>query len=162
MSLLVRMASNDSIHEMEAAGHDRYWDALACSCDNREFGACYLIGYTVEMALKTAYFSFLGVPPADDLGPRLNMVRRSPMFQGRRRNLHHLLAWAELLVETRTQRGRPLNPLVASALLIRVGEFVWNWSEVMRYRASVGAEDEAIRLFRGADWILANHLQLWR
>ena len=156
------MTGNDSIHEMEAAREDRYWDALACSCENRDFGACYLIGYAVEMGLKTAYFNFLGVPPANDLRQSLTSVARSPLFSGRRRNLHHLLAWAEALIETRVLHGRVLDPLLASTLLIRVGEFVWNWSEVMRYRASVDAQDEAVRLFRGADWIFAHYPRLWR
>ena len=56
MALLDRIAPYDSIREMEIAGVDRYWDGLTCALDGRYFGACYLLGYAIEMTLKVACF----------------------------------------------------------------------------------------------------------
>jgi hypothetical protein len=156
------MAQVDSIQQMEAARADRYWDALACGCDGRTFGACYLLGYAVEMALKTAYFRFLGVPTRADLRPHLLSQAVSVYFRGRQRRLHDLVAWAELLILTRIQRGRPLDSMVASGLLTHVGEVALNWSEVMRYRRAIDAESEAVIVFRGEEWVHAHYDQLWR
>ena len=94
--------------------------------------------------------------------PHLRNARRSPLFRARKSNLHDLLAWAELLVDTRDNYGRQLDPALAGVLMIRVGEVAWNWSEVMRYRKAVEANEEADRLFKAVEWILEHHESLWR
>jgi hypothetical protein len=161
VALLDRIANRDSIQEMDAARSDRYWDALACAGDDRDFGACYLFGYVIEMLLKVAYFRFIAIPPSDDLRPFLVSVGRSPRF-ARRGRLHNIESWAEELLEVRQRRWRPLDPSLAGALLMNTAEVAANWSEVLRYRRSIPAGDEATQLLRLADWFVDHRDALWR
>lgn len=161
MGLIARSASYDSVQEMDAARLDRYWDALACAHDDRDFGACYLFGYVIEMSLKLAYFRFIDVPPADDLGELLRRAGRGSRFSKKPGRLHNVESWAEELLEIRQRRGRPFDPALAGAVTSRAAQVAGNWSEVMRYRRSIPAGDEACQLLEQADWFIGNHQALW-
>ena len=58
---LLERCDPDSIREFRAAARQRFDDALAMADQGRRTGAVYLWGYTSEMLLKAAYFSFGGL-----------------------------------------------------------------------------------------------------
>jgi hypothetical protein len=159
MGLLARGAAYDSVPEMDAACNDRYWDALTCALDGRDFAACYLLGYAIEMLLKTACFRFLGVPVTANLQPHLIAVRQQPRFRGV--SLHDIQAWVDYLLDVRNRRGQPLDAALAGALVIRVATVAQHWSEVMRYRRAIPAADEANELHRQFEWLVNRYIQLW-
>lgn len=161
MGLLERCATCDSIQEMDAACEDRFWDALTCGTEQRHFVACYLFGYAVEMSLKVAYFRFIGKRVADDLASELRTVGRQSRFQQRGR-LHNVVAWADHLLEIRERQRRPLSPALTGELMLRARQVAGNWSEVMRYRRSIEAVDEACQLLAQAEWFASRHGDLWR
>jgi len=160
MGLLNRIEPHDSVREMEAAGIDRYWDGLACALEGRYFGACYLLGYAIEMTLKVAYFKFSRVSESDDLRHELRRALDMARTRGIT-NLHDLKFWAEALVRTRDDQCRPMDPVVAGALIGYVSDAAQHWKEVLRYRRSIPAMDECHDLLHVADWILGRHPQLW-
>ena len=161
MGLVSRSASTDSIQEMDAARRDRFWDALTCGIDERHFAACYLFGYAIEMSLKVAYFRLISTNVVADLAPHLKTVGRQPRFKQRGR-LHNVVAWADQLLEIRRLQGRPLSPALTGELILRAKQVAGNWSEVMRYRRSIKAVDEACQLLELAEWFSRRHDDLWR
>lgn len=167
-TLLDRLASTDSVREMEQAAEDRYWDALTCGLESRSFGACYLLGYVVEMLLKCAFFRYDGRSLDSDLRPYLSAAAREETFRrgdhSRRfagHPLHNIEAWINHLVEARDRADDPLDPRLAARLIVEGSWVARNWSEAMRYRRSVEAGPEAERFLEVADWIRSNHMDLW-
>lgn len=168
MDLLTRIAPHDSIDEMEAAREDRYSDSLTCALDGREFAACYLMGYVIEMLLKSAFYRFDGVPLVADLRGGLRSARKHPRFKPvtgspsiLAHGLHNIRAWGDHLIDTRQRTGRALDVRVASRL---VYELCWvqnNWSETLRYRRSIPASDEVHRFLKIADWLRSEYVTLW-
>ena len=74
MPFLIRLATREPFEtwlSMEQAAEQRYWDgsALAASDAGHETGAVYLLGYTVEMLLKTACFRTAGIARRTIYGP---------------------------------------------------------------------------------------------
>lgn len=169
VSLLDRISENDTIEEMEFAWQDRYWDSLTCALEERGFAAGYLMGYAIEMLLKSAYFRFQGVAADDDLRPHLRRERGHPHFapkastrKNRASGLHDIAAWADHLIAERARAGRALDALLAGRLLYEMGWVADNWSELLRYRRSIPVGEEIDRLLAVADWLTANHPVLWR
>ncbi|MFH0980959.1 MAG: hypothetical protein V2A79_05420 [Planctomycetota bacterium] len=150
----------DTLEEMDAAREDRYWDGLACACEDRAFGASYLFGYAIEMALKVALFRFRHVMPMADLRPELTRVRLMAKTRGVR-NLHDLSFWAETLLAERLGSGLPLDPISAGILRAEVGAAAYHWSEVLRYRRSVAADRECEELRGAYEEIVSLYPQLW-
>lgn len=160
--LVSRLAIQDSVQELDAARMDRYWDALCLGTHvggGREFGACYLFGYVIEISLKVAYFRFLSIGLTDNLRPYL--AAASPSFRRRKVNLHNVEVWAEHLLQTRQRYGRPLEPVLAAMLLIKAKDVALNWAEWMRYRRSISASDDVSKIHALADWFIDRHHALW-
>jgi hypothetical protein len=59
--LLLARCNPDSIREFRLAAQLRFDDAMALAAAGNRTGAIYLWGYTVEMQLKAAYFSTIGI-----------------------------------------------------------------------------------------------------
>lgn len=66
---LIERCRPDSIHEFRVSAQQRYQDGLSLARPpNRNLtAAIYLWGYAVEMTLKAAYFSLLGLAEDDVL-----------------------------------------------------------------------------------------------
>ncbi|GIK15399.1 MAG: hypothetical protein BroJett003_03630 [Planctomycetota bacterium] len=159
MGLKHRLSGGECISGFEQAREDRVLDALTCALDQRNFAACYLFGYAVEMMLKCAYFRFAGVEPYADIGPHRAQARRQ---QARLRQTEHdLRAWAEALVEERNNRGRALDPGLAGAFLHHVLTIADHWSEVLRYHPSIPADSEAAEMCNQIDELQKLYPLLW-
>lgn len=161
MGLKARLSGGECISSFEQAHRDRILDGLTCALEDRSFAACYLFGYAVEMLLKSAYFRFLGIDPAEDIGLHRKLARRRQPRLQRLQNEHDLIAWAEALVEVRHGWGRPLNPALAGALLQRIAAVADHWTEILRYYPSVPAEAEAREIYGNVDWMMTQYPLLW-
>ncbi|NOT00053.1 MAG: hypothetical protein HOP29_05450 [Phycisphaerales bacterium] len=157
MSLLNRVSPVESLQEIESAQSDRYWEAmaLAVSDGGHSYGACYLLGYVIELAIKSAYYRFVGASPVADVGRHL----QASGLKGRER--HDLEAWYEILFSSRIQRGNPMDPVVAGAFKQRIQVAARHWREILRYRRAIPAESECNELLGIADWLIRNHRSLW-
>lgn len=151
----------DTWFGMERAAEERLLDGLtlAISEGGRTTGAIYLLGYVVEMRLKTAYFRYVGLPQGQDLGSTLKTVRNHLLSQ--RKNLHDLTGWMDLLIHERAMRGDALDATIANQLDFHVRQVYDQWKEVLRYRYSVATDQELNTVFASTEWIVAHHSQLW-
>jgi hypothetical protein len=59
---LLQRCSDDSIREDRAAAQRRFDDRIALAANGRRTGAIYVWGYALEMTVKAAYFSLIGLP----------------------------------------------------------------------------------------------------
>ncbi len=148
----------DTWGAMEAALSERFFDglSLAVGRDNRLTGAIYLLGYTVEMILKVAYFRFLGVPSAQNLAQQLDAIKGHSLMK--KKNLHDLEGWMHLIFDVRSANGMMLNPAVAAELRRNVGIAQSNWKETLRYKSTLAVAAEIEEMFSSVNW-LYNHRQ---
>ncbi len=160
MGLLARVSNYDSVQTFERAQVDRFWDALVCAVEGRHFIGCYLYGYVAEMILKCAYFRNVGVTITSDLKQHLQTARQQPRMR-LGRNLHDLVAWADLIIEARRMAGRSLNPALAGELVLRIGVVETHWKESLRYRPSIAAQPEAEEMNRTVEWLVGKYYDLW-
>lgn len=160
LDLLQLVPTQDTVGEMETAREDRYWDALATAMESREFAVCYLLGYVVEMAPKTAFFRISGEPSNAPLGPLLK--KWQPPTSSGKKDLHNLRDWADALIDTRKRLGRPLEPALATKLISSAAWASKNWAPNMRYKASVPAQPVVERFVGTVDWFRAKYVDFWR
>ncbi len=163
MGLLSRLPAGESWPEMERAAELRYYDgwALAVSGQGRYAGAVYLIGYAVEILLKTACYREMGVSRHVGTTDRRLQIRgvyaqQLKALYGRQPNDHDLDYWAFVLERLRVAHGRSMNAALAGAIRRSVGLLAGNWRETLRYRDCQPTETELIETLACADWFLAN------
>jgi G3E family GTPase len=150
---------------MESAALQRYFDglSLATSESDRFTGALYVLGYTAEILVKTAYYRVRGAGPADDVAAELRGMPARARYlgldwQGNRHNLENL---AELLVNERAFGGFAMDALFAAEFQAHVSNVGAHWSEVLRYKGTVAFESELVAVFESVEWLVDNHAQLW-
>lgn len=163
MAILDRTSSIDHWPELEQAGQERFFDALALATgpEPRPTGAAYLAGYAAEILLKTAYYRVRGVGQLDDVTPELRGMETRAVELGyvwrSGRNRHDLLALAGLLAQEREARGMAFDPYFATTLSGHVVTITGHWSEQLRYKDVVASETELAELFESVSWIVDNY-----
>jgi hypothetical protein len=149
---------------MELAARRRFAEAR-CLMQSEPLGAIYLLGYTVEMRLKAAYYRTAGLVPSSPLDPprRIAESQIRQLLGAQGPVGHHLLGWARLLEHTRatTHGATPLAPAIASAMYQHVGDVANCWTEVLRYRANVPYNREVNAVWIAANWCKTNSRRLW-
>ena len=147
--------------ELQRAAEQRFWDglSLATSSEHCETGAIYLLGYTVEMLLKAAYYREQGVPRHVDTSQARKQARG--LVSGYRRNDHDLNYWVNVLEQLRILHKRPLDAATLGAIRLKVAAVEANWDESIRYRAVGPTETELNEVLGSADWLL-KHYRNWR
>ena len=125
----------------------------------------YLMGYSAEMLLKSAYFRFSGAQPTDRiaalLGPAQQTAQR--LIPGISRETYHSLRfWALLLRAKRRQQNNPLPLAVDAPFVSRTRRLYQNWWIGMRYRPDSAQPRETLILLDDMDWLRANYGRLWR
>jgi len=167
MSFLSRLTSvepYDTWLGMEKAAEERFWDGLTLllSEENRGTGGIYLLGYTAEILLKTAFFRFIGIAGTEDLwikGGGFDTAKTHSGWKGK--NLHDLLGWIDLLIDERTTAGKPLNPVIAGQADLHVKLVNNHWREILRYKYTDASDNEIAEVYQGVEWIRDNHHLLW-
>lgn len=161
------LPSYDSIQEFEQARHDRLWDGLTLWSDghtNSPAGAVYLLGYSVEMMLKCAYFRVLGLGISDHIGNQeLKTARAKAKMLGvvhDAESFHSVLFWCDLLCAQRVAVNKPLAPPFVHRLARETGIVYDHWSVEMRYKASRTTPMMLESLIATVEWFDLNYTLL--
>lgn len=162
------LPQHDSIQEFEQARHDRLYDGLTLwseGHDHSPAGAVYLLGYTVEMALKCAYFRVLKLPISDPItGSELKTARGKAAVFGITappESYHSVRFWCELLREQRRSDNMPLEASLDQELVAETAAVYDRWSVEMRYKASYTALGTLSRVLQAAEWFELNYVRLY-
>lgn len=164
---IIQRLSPDSIQGFRAAALVRFDDASRLEENGRGVAAMYLWGYSVEMAIKAAYFSGLGLSAAHpitmtDLGVAINHTAKSLGIAwpsaGR---LHNLECWAQLLVAHRASYHRPYSdPALGRNVLRHAGIAYSRWRETLRYHKNRAYGHEVAQMRLAASWFQINARRL--
>lgn len=179
MALHARLVTEhpQTVQEMQLALDCRYEDAWALSlCENRHTGAIYLLGYVAEMSLKVAYF--LAARGADAcLAPwrKLAEYASSHAAELRERGaelaevdaeslsgFHDLDYWRVLLVDVQRQQGISWSADFIAEWRSAIAVVKDNWCVGLRYASEFATYTDFETVDRGAAWLRANRVRLWR
>ncbi len=151
----------ETLFSFERAAAARYLEGRELMSSGYSGAGMYLMGYSAEMLLKSAYFRFSGAQPADRvsalLGPAQWLIPSVP-----RETFHSLRFWALLLRAKRRQQNDPLSAALDAPFVSRTRCLYQNWWIGMRHRPDAAQPREALILLDDVDWLRANHGKLWR
>lgn len=165
----VLLPQHDSIQEYELARHDRLWDGLTLWSEGHSSGAAgaaYLLGYSVEMALKCAYYRVVGLRVGDPITrqelraaeakARILGITTSP------EGYHSVQFWCDLLREHRRAGRAPLSAAIEQRLVAETRIVYDRWWVEMRYKANYTLPVELERLQQAADWFDRAYPELYQ
>lgn len=157
---------SDSLQWYERARTERLYDGLCLEYGERHFGAVYLLGYSVEMTLKIAYFRLRGYGPDTSIGGRELYSARTEADDLRvrydREGFHGLLFWADLVVRYRAITADAFEPAFSIELMQRARHMHDNWTVAMRYVHMDVSEPIFTQVCNSAMWFEENSERLWR
>jgi hypothetical protein len=156
---------SETLLSFELASHAKYLEGYDLMFRGYGGAGMYLMGYSAEMLLKTAYFRYSGAQPSDRISALL-----APAQQTAKRLIpgvspegnHSLRYWALLLRAKRSQRNHPLPGIIDASFVSRTRRLHQNWWVGMRYRPDSSEPLEVLSLRDDVDWLRANHGKLWR
>ncbi len=161
--LLLDRCRLDSISGFREAARTRFVDGTAAAELGRRTAAIYLWGYAAEMTIKAAYFAATGFEDGraitiGDLRDAVNSRLASTIDWSGQGRLHHVPAWAELLVELRASDPKLVyaDPKFGGEIVGMGRRFRRVWSETLRYHENVAYEHEVRRIRDAADWFLGH------
>lgn len=148
----------DSLFEFEKAADRRYYDAQMLRADpERWCGACYLLGYCVELCLKTAYLRLVGLQPTD---PAWTEYERITQLHRRGVRHHDLQELARLLMAQRQARRLDIDPVFEGEISSWSAKAALHWSESLRYRGALPTSSEIDELDLAATWMMLHRQEL--
>jgi hypothetical protein len=161
--LLVDRCGPDCVKEFRSAAALRYADGVALAARGRGLPAIYLWGYSAEMTVKAACFSFVGfadeqpIARADLGSARAFASATLGIFWPAAGWGHNVGCWAELLVTHRTHAGKayPSHRFRGAVVRNAVGVYL-RWRETLRYHKNRAYAHE-VRTVQGATCWLLDH-----
>lgn len=161
MSLRDRLPRHETIAEFEAARFDRFHDALTLGAEGRRLGAMYLLGYFVEMTLKSAFFRLLGFRAdepiaAKDLKTAAGLARHDLQVDVDPEQYHGLVFWVQAIIALRDHFGDPVPYDVLRELAWRSQRMSAYWRPSMRYSRDVTVPNDWRGLLADAHWLREN------
>ncbi len=155
----------ETIQEFDLAAAQKYQEGTALITGGYNGAGIYLLGYSAEMLLKSAYFRYTGARPTDltqpRLGAALNAGRRYvPLIS--HEAYHSLRFWSLLLREVRRHENRPLPSAVDAPFVSRTRRLYQNWWIGMRYHQEQATLLEARSVYSDVTWLRDNYIALWR
>ena len=163
MAMRLRLqAVLENIQQFELAAEERYWAAVELMMRGEGAAGIYLTGYTAEMLLKNSYFlldkhTSPSFPVGSQLALAKNAAKNNFLPQYQFTNYHDLVFWATLLVEKRSQEGRPLLPNIELALTRCIQRLTDNWFVELRYRSAQATTSEINEVYEDVTWIRSHH-----
>jgi len=161
----------DTVNRLERAAHHRYESANVLWKEKRRLAALYMLGYTAEICLATAYFRCAGFSPNAEIdretrNRRMAQARLIEMPNGDTlmpaRDAHPILGWARFLEYERTRVGnlsvrdrQRLREAVNKASLIHS-----YWCPSLRYKVLDFGEEALQKVQKATKWLLDNQPQL--
>lgn len=155
----------ETLFSFERAASAKYLEGHELMFSGYGGAGMYLMGYSAEMLLKSAYFRFSGALPADRIAALLGPAQQTAqqLIPGVPRETYHSLRfWALLLRAKRSQQNDPLPFAVDAPFVSRTRRLYQNWWIGMRYRPDLSQPMEALVLLEDVDWLRANYGKLWR
>jgi hypothetical protein len=153
-----RLPAHDTIAEFEAARFDRYHDGLILDARGRRLGAMYLLGYFVEMTLKSAFFRLRGFCTDEritgtELKAAAKMAANDLRVSVHPEGYHGLQFWALAIIALRDHIGEPLPRDIALELNWRSQRMNSHWTSSMRYSRDITTPEDWTRLWEDAQWL---------
>jgi hypothetical protein len=163
---LLDRLGDECVRQFRIAAADRLNDALALKKAGRRMAGLYLCGYSIELVLKASYFSCVGFT-ADQLitsqSRRLAMANMRAVTGINAQNQHHLIGWANLLVQTRATHPvlLPLKPMIGAEIINRAtAVYSHLWREHLRYHCNRPYDYEVDKALECANWYLTHYNEL--
>jgi len=161
----------EDLQSFEIAALRRYEEGFELMTRDKTLAGVYLMGYSAEMLLKTAFFRYRSrhreihsvglfslraqLGPAKTLGKRI-----IPHIACER--YHSIRFWALLLIKFRRGKGDPLPNPLDQQLAQRSNRIYRNWTEMLRFQIIMVEPREELCFFEDVTWIVQNHGKLWR
>jgi len=158
------LASPETLSDVLVAADDRYREAEELLVGQHFDGCVYLLGYSVEMWLKSACLRLRNVPPFAAVKPVLGPLKS--WMKGTAphvpfTNYHDLAFLGQCVVHLRLAQGRPLAAALHAELQRRIiVGFHDEWIVDMRYRRAALTAAEAWAALDNAWWMKSNWTQL--
>lgn len=149
----------DCIANFEQSAEARFHDALLLLSGGHYHGGIYLLGYSVEMNLKAAYYRLRGDKPRERITIRAVTRDRinNPLSDHLWKSGHGLYYWQEIYFELLKEMGQDLSSSLWASEFRRIVElYEANWDVSMRYIESSYEGSLVVALYDGADWIRGN------
>ena len=167
-NLRIRLGGGETLQEMELALEQKLREGESLLVRGHSGAAIYLMGYAVEMTLKTAYFRYRGASPADPMppmfAPAVHFARvrfpgiaspGGPPF----RHYHDILFWGRLLRAVHRADMRNWPPEFDSQYLNAIRLLGRMWFVEMRYKPDLADAVQARIIQVKARW-MARHRSL--
>lgn len=155
----------ETIQEFEFAAREKAQEGRALISAGYNGAGIYLLGFSAEMLLKTAYFRCTGAGWFDRIQPRLGLALTAARIlvpYVPHESYHSLRFWASLLRETRRHRHKALPPLLDAQFVSRTRRLHQNCWIGLRYRRDQATLLEAATVQEDVAWLQRNYLSLWR
>jgi hypothetical protein len=157
----------DTIREFRLAAAVRMRDGDCLVATGQRTAAIYLWGYAVEMTLKAAYFSFIGLPENQILDYAQFHKATTDAIQLQiqgwpKSGMHHKLGlWGQLLVDLHAVRGPAYPNNRFGQEVLDCVDNVWTlWRETLRYRANQAYDWELNTVQRASRWLVSQSHRL--
>ena len=155
----------ESLLSFELAANAKYLEGHDLMFRGYGGAGMYLMGYSAEMLLKSAYFRFSGAQPGDRiaalLGPAKQTAQRLIPGISPEGN-HSLRYWALLLKAKRNRQNNPIPVALDASFVSRTRRLYQNWWVAMRYRPDSSEPLEVLSFLDDMNWLRANYEKLWR
>ena len=155
----------ETVQEFEFSSREKAQEGEVLIAGGYNGAGIYLLGYSAEMMLKTAYFRFTGASWSDRIQPRLGSALTAARIlvpHVAHESYHSLKFWSLLLRETRRYRHKALTPLLDAQFISRTRRLHQNCWIGLRYRRDQATMLEAITVQEDVTWLQRNYLSLWR
>lgn len=162
MGVRSRISEQDSIGELERAGQARFEEAFLLAIRGRRHAAVYLLGYYVEITLKTIFFRRFGFRVGDpirqkDLRAASDLVREQFRIRDDHEQHHNPVFWARAIVGLHELDGVTTPRGLTEELVWRSQNINNNWAVRMRYAADLVRPDDWDSVRQHALWLRANY-----
>ncbi len=160
MPLRSRLESSpETLGDFELAAEERYWEGMELLLVPRNAMGIYLLGYSAEMLLKSAFFRLDGATPRDVVKPRLKSAKTNQLIPAE--SYHSLLFWLAVIRESRIRQSKPLDAAFDRLAGRRISGIYDEWWIEMRYRPDSAQLNEAGMILEDVTWLRDNYLIFW-
>lgn len=165
MDLRARVLKHESLGELERAGQARFEESFLLAVRGRRHAAAYLLGYYVEIALKTTFFRCFGFSVSEsirrkDLKAASQLVHEQLGIKDDHEQYHNPVFWANAIVRLREMEGLKTAGELSRELLWRAQRIASNWVVAMRYTDNLVRIEDWNAISEDALWLRANRVAL--
>lgn len=151
---------DDTVAVFERAAEVRYYDGQELlGSPGRLAGAVYLLGYCVELVLKTSYCKLVGIGPSDPVWSVINSIAGIAPSSVRHHRIGDL---HRLVVAERINRGLSVGPVFEGELQRLALLASSHWKEELRYRSVQATQVEAEEVDEASTWFMTYRDDIWR